>query len=416
MDNETKKQVDMLIKQNKNFTVQEVAIFIVITCIFSFFAGSAYSKIKILGNNYEYITNQPTNMSEELLTFIDNYQHVLDNYYEDLDEEELLDAAFAAIVEELNDPNSIYMNENDYSTVNITLEGKYKGLGISIYKEKVDDNIIISSVFENSPASKAGLQANDILLAVNGKSTKSMSTSDVSNMILNGTDKEYELEIKRGTENLKLVLKKENIEIRSIDYRIYEEKGKKIGYIYISIFANNTYSQFKLALEDLEKQGIDSLIIDVRSNTGGHLTAVYKMISLFIDSKHVAYQLEQDGKKEKVFSTGQENKTYSIIFLADSYSASASEVFISSLRDNLGAKLIGTKTYGKGTVQELITLSNGDQYKITTKKWLTPNGDWVNDTKGLEPDIELELSDDYFSNPSDETDNQLSRALEELSK
>ena len=416
MDNETKKQVDMLIKQNKNFTVQEVAIFIVITCIFSFFAGSAYSKIKILGNNYEYITNQPANMSEELLTFIDNYQHVLDNYYEDLDEEELLDAAFAAIVEELNDPNSIYMNENDYSTVNITLEGKYKGLGISIYKEKVDGNIIISSVFENSPASKAGLQANDILLAVNGKSTKSMSTSDVSNMILNGTDKEYEFEIKRGTENLKLVLKKENIEIRSIDYRIYEEKGKKIGYIYISIFANNTYSQFKLALEDLEKQGIDSLIIDVRSNTGGHLTAVYKMISLFIDSKHVAYQLEQDGKKEKVFSTGQENKTYPIIFLADSYSASASEVFISSLRDNLGAKLIGTKTYGKGTVQELITLSNGDQYKITTKKWLTPNGDWVNDTKGLEPDIELELSDDYFSNPSDETDNQLSRALEELSK
>lgn len=416
MDNETKKQVDMLIKQNKNFTVQEVAIFIVITCIFSFFAGSAYSKIKILGNNYEYITNQPANMSEELLTFIDNYQHVLDNYYEDLDEEELLDAAFAAIVEKLNDPNSIYMNENDYSTVNITLEGKYKGLGISIYKEKVDDNIIISSVFENSPASKAGLQANDILLAVNGKSTKSMSTSDVSNMILNGTDKEYELEIKRGTENLKLVLKKENIEIRSIDYRIYEEKGKKIGYIYISIFANNTYSQFKLALEDLEKQGIDSLIIDVRSNTGGHLTAVYKMISLFIDSKHVAYQLEQDGKKEKVFSTGQENKTYPIVFLADSYSASASEVFISSLRDNLDAKLIGTKTYGKGTVQELITLSNGDQYKITTKKWLTPNGDWVNDTKGLEPDIELELSDDYFSNPSDETDNQLSRALEELSK
>ena len=416
MDNETKKQVDMLIKQNKNFTVQEVAIFIVITCIFSFFAGSAYSKIKILGNNYEYITNQPANMSEELLTFIDNYQHVLDNYYEDLDEEELLDAAFAAIVEKLNDPNSIYMNENDYSTVNITLDGKYKGLGISIYKEKVDDNIIISSVFENSPASKAGLQANDILLAVNGKSTKSMSTSDVSNMILNGTDKEYELEIKRGTENLKLVLKKENIEIRSIDYRIYEEKGKKIGYIYISIFANNTYSQFKLALEDLEKQGIDSLIIDVRSNTGGHLTAVYKMISLFIDSKHVAYQLEQDGKKEKVFSTGQENKTYPIVFLADSYSASASEVFISSLRDNLGAKLIGTKTYGKGTVQELITLSNGDQYKITTKKWLTPNGDWVNDTKGLEPDIELELSDDYFSNPSDETDNQLSRALEELSK
>ena len=140
------------------------------------------------------------------------------------------------------------------------------------------------------------------------------------------------------------------------------------------------------------------------------------MISLFVDSKHIAYQLEQDGKVEKVYSTGTENKVYPIVFIADSYSASASEVFITSLRDNLDAKLIGTKTYGKGTVQELITLSNGDQYKITTKKWLTPKGDWVNDTEGVIPDIEVELSKKYFENPIEENDNQLKRALEEITK
>lgn len=416
MDNETKRQIEMITKKNKDFKVQEVVILVVITCIFSFFAGSSYSRIKYIGNNYEKITGQDTEMSEELATFVENYQHVVDNYYEDLDEEKLLDAAFNAVVNELNDPYSIYMNESDYSNLNITLEGNYEGLGIAIYKEKTDGNIIISYVFEGSPAGNAGLKENDIILAVNGKSTETMTTSEVSDMILSGKEDEYILDIKRNSKEIKVTLSKANVEIKSIEHRVYEKNDKKIGYIYISIFANNTYSQFKLALEELEAQEIDSLIIDVRSNTGGHLTAVYKMISLFVDSKHIAYQLEQDGKVESVYSTGNENKVYPIVFLADGYSASASEVFIASLKDNLGAKLIGTKTYGKGTVQEMITLSNGDQYKITTKKWLTPKGTWVNDTEGIVPDIEVELSDEYFNNPVEKNDNQLSRAIEELSK
>lgn len=416
MDNETKKQIEMITKKNKDFKVQEVVILVAITCIFSFFAGSSYSRLKYIGNNYNKLTNKNIEMSEELVTFVENYQHIIENYYEELDEEKLLDAAFAAVVNELNDPYSIYMNESDYSNLNISLEGNYEGLGIAIYKEKQDGNVIVSYVFDGSPASKAGLQADDIILSVNGKTTETMTTSEVSEMILSGTSDEYILEIERNSKKIEIKLNKANIEIQSIEHRIYEKNNKKIGYIYVSIFANNTYSQFKLALEELEAEGIDSLIIDVRSNTGGHLTAVYKMISLFVDSKHIAYQLEQDGKVEKIYSTGTETKQYPIVFLADSYSASASEVFITSLRDNLSAKLIGTKTYGKGTVQELITLSNGDQYKITTKKWLTPNGSWVNDTEGVVPDIEVTLSDKYYDNPIEKNDNQLNRALDELSK
>lgn len=413
MDKETQRQIEMITRKNKDFKVQEVIILVVITCIFSFFAGSSYTRVRYIGNDYN---KEKIELSEELETFVLNYQHIIDNYYEDLDEEKLLDAAFSAVVSELNDPYSIYMNESDYSNLNINLEGNYEGLGIAIYKEKIDDHIIISSVFENSPAYNAGLKENDIILAVNGQTTANLETSEVSDLILNGKESEYELTILRGNEEKKIKISKSNVEIKSIEYRMYERNNKKIGYIYVSIFANNTYSQFKLALEELEKQGMESLIIDVRSNTGGHLTAVYKMISLFVDSSHIAYQLERDGKKEPVYSTGKTNKTYPIVFIADSYSASASEVLIGSLKDNLGAKLVGTKTYGKGTVQEMITLENGDQYKITTMKWLTPKGTWVNDTTGLIPDIEVNLSEKFIENPIDENDNQLEAALKEISK
>lgn len=410
MNNEEKRQLEMIMKKNKDFKVQEVIILVLITCIFSFFAGSSYSKLKYLGKDIDGYNRE---MSDELIFFIENYQHIVDNYYEEVDEEKLLDAAFSTVVAELNDPNSIYMNESDYNSINIALEGNYKGIGISIYKTTVDDDIIVSSVFKDSPADKAGIKSGDIILSVNGQSTANMTTEEVSQMILNSTNTEFVIEVERDSKILEFKMSKNDIEISSIDYRIIEKDERKIGYIYVSIFANNTYSQFKLALEDLEKKGIDSLIIDVRSNTGGHLTAVYKIISLFVDSEHIAYQLEQNGKKEVIYSIGTETKTYPIVFLADSYSASASEVLIACLRDNLGAKLVGTKTFGKGTVQELINLENGSQYKITTKKWLTPKGDWVNET-GIVPDVEIELSDEYIKNPSDETDNQLQRAIEEI--
>ena len=415
MDKETQRQFELITRRNRDFKVQEVVILVVITCVVSFFSGSAYSKIKYIGTDYQDESEEVV-MSNDLKEFVKNYQHIIDNYYEEIDEGKLLDAALSAVVEELGDPYSTYMNESDYTNFNITLEGNYSGLGIAIYKDNELGAIVVSSIFKDSPADKAGLKPNDIILAIDDTSTKDMEADDVSEMILNGEADEYTLTVRRENKELKLKISKENVEIPSIISEIYEKNGKQVGYIYISIFANNTYSQFKLALEELEKQGIDSLIIDVRSNTGGHLTAVYKMISLFVDSKHIAYQLEQNGKVEKVYSTGTENKTYPIVFLADGYSASASEVFITSLKDNLNAKLIGTKTYGKGTVQEMITLSNGDQYKITTKKWLTPKGNWINDTKGIIPDIEVEQSLEYIKNPITEKDAQLNRALEEITK
>ncbi len=399
--------------KNKDFKVQEVFILVIITCLFSFFAGASFARMK---DNPQVFHTNSKEMSKELESFVNTYQDIVKKYYKEVDEEKLLEVALKSILEEMGDDYSMYMEEDDYSNLNLTLEGSYSGLGVSIYKDTKTQNMVVVEVFKDSPADKAGIKEKDIILSVDGTSTKELSSTEFSQKVLKGTQQTFSLMISRDGKEMEITVSKSGVVIPSVEKKIFEKKDKKIGYIYISIFASNTYKQFKEALNSLEKEKIDSLIIDVRSNTGGHLTSVSKMISLFLDSSHVTYQLEQNGRKKKVYSTGSDTKEYPIVLLSDAYSASASEVLIASLKENLNATIIGEKTYGKGTVQELVNLESGDQYKITTKKWLTPKGNWVNDTKGIEPDIKVSLSKEYVLNPSDETDNQLQKALEELSK
>jgi len=399
--------------KNKDFKVQEVFILVIITCLFSFFAGASFARMK---DNPQVFHTNSKEMSKELESFVNTYQDIVKKYYKEVDEEKLLEVALKSILEEMGDDYSMYMEEDDYSNLNLTLEGSYSGLGVSIYKDTKTQNMVVVEVFKDSPADKAGIKEKDIILSVDGTSTKELSSTEFSQKVLKGTQQTFSLMISRDGKEMEITVSKSGVVIPSVEKKIFEKKDKKIGYIYISIFASNTYKQFKEALNSLEKEKIDSLIIDVRSNTGGHLTSVSKMISLFLDSSYVTYQLEQNGRKKKVYSTGSDTKEYPIVLLSDAYSASASEVLIASLKENLNATIIGEKTYGKGTVQELVNLESGDQYKITTKKWLTPKGNWVNDTKGIEPDIKVSLSKEYVLNPSDETDNQLQKALEELSK
>lgn len=170
-------------------------------------------------------------------------------------------------------------------------------------------------------------------------------------------------------------------------------------------------TQFKKELDKLENEGIDGLVIDLRGNSGGHLSAAEQIISLFLDSSHPIYQIKSKDSQNIYYSTGNKTKDYKISVLIDSNSASASEVVTSALAEQYGAKTVGKKSYGKGTVQELQTLSDGDQYKLTTKSWLTSKGEVI-DGKGIEPDYDVTLSDEYLENPTDESDNQLQKAIE----
>ena len=391
-------------KFKKIFSTSETILLVIMSLLIGLSIGLLINKNK--SKEQEVVFDDPY-----LNEFIENYDYILNNYYEDVDKEDLINNAISGMMESLDDPYSVYINEDETDVFSISLNGSYEGIGIQMLKDEATGYMLITSVFKDSPAAESGLLAGDMIISIDESLSTELSASEFSSIIKNGNKENYKLKILRDKEELEINLKKQVVTLTSVDSEIYEQDDKKIGYIYIGIFANNTYSQFKTELEKLEKEKIDYLILDVRGNTGGHLTAVDSMLDLFLNEKQIMYKFEQNGNITSIYGKGNENKNYEIILLGDETSASASEVLISGLRENLNSIFIGKKTYGKGTVQELITLSDGTQYKITVKKWLTPNGNWINDTEGITPDIEVDLDDKYYQTYEDSDDTQLQKAL-----
>lgn len=398
------------IDSKKEFKTLEVVVLVLLTCIISLIVGGA------LGVKFSEKNDQIGNLQvvdKELQDFIKEYNYLVQNYYGELDKKELLNNAFKSMVDSLDDSYSGTIDENASNNFDIELEGKYEGLGIEIINNENMD-ILIYGIIPNSPASKTELQKGDKLLSVNNINVSGMKTSDfIKEVVKESGVTEFSIQFERNGELHNVLLKKEAITLHSVHSKTYEKNGKKIGYMKVNIFAANTYEQFSAELKKLESAKVDSLVIDLRDNNGGHLTAVKNMISLFLDSSHVIYQTEDHNKKTKVYSTGLETKKYPIVVIGNAMSASASEVMIGALTEEYGATFVGIKSFGKGTVQELHTLSNGDEYKFTTKKWLTPKGNWVHNN-GIKPTIEVMLSKAYYENPIEENDNQLQAALDYL--
>lgn len=389
----------------KVFSTSETILLVIMSLLIGLSIGGLF-------NNKKTITKETDFEDKHLNEFVKNYNYILNNYYEEVDKEALINSAVAGMMESLEDPYSMYFDEEETNNFSISLNGSYQGVGIQIVKDDETGYMLITGVFKDSPAAKSGLKVGDMIISVDETLSSNLTASEFSSTIKNGNKETYKLKIIRDKEELEINLKKETVTLSSVTSEIYEEDNKKIGYIYIGIFANNTYNQFKTELEKLEKENINYLILDVRGNTGGHLTAVDKILDIFLNKKQVMYKFEQNGKITATHGTDKKNKNYEIILLGDEDSASASEVLIAGLRENLGSKFIGKKTYGKGTVQELVTLSDGTQYKITVKKWLTPKGNWINDTEGITPDIEVELDDKYYETYEDKDDTQLQKALQ----
>lgn len=386
-------------EQNKCGIFEIVLVVVITSLIFSLVGYFIGIKSNLIGDvNY-------STASKEIQKFIEEYNYILENYYSDIDKEELVSSAIKGMLSSL-DEYSEFVGD-DSSNFSITLEGEYEGLGVGI-SSTTDNEIIITTIYPNSPADKAGLKVGDIITKFNNESVEGLSTTELVDKI--SQTEEINLIVLREEEELTFNLKKDKIVIESVHS---EMKDNNIGYIKVDIFANNTYSQFHQALEDLEKQNMESLIIDLRSNGGGHLSAAKDILSLFLNDTHVIYQTEDKNGIEKFYSEGNEDKNYKIVILQNSISASASEVVTSCLKEQLGAYVIGTTSYGKGTVQNLQNVSGIGQYKVTTKKWLTSNGGWINEV-GIKPDLEVNLSENYFKNPSLDTDDQYQAAIKYL--
>lgn len=391
-------------KFNKNkFQTTEVLFLIIITAIIGFLFGYM--------SNYK---NENTEEDKYIKEIIDNYNYIVDNYYEDVDKNQLLSGAVNGMLSSLDDDYSTLVSQDDNSVFYTTLEGSYKGIGIEIYNND-EHNIVILGVLEDSPAEKAGLQPGDIIKQIDETNMLDTDISELTKYVKENEKDFYSIIIEREGNEYTLNIERSIVTIKSVSYKLIEKNNKKIGYIYLSIFSNATSSQFASALNDLESQGIDSLIIDVRENTGGHLTTVASILSQLMDSKHIIYQIEKDNEIEKYYSTGNVTKDYPIVVLQNNNSASASELLSAALKESYNATIIGENSYGKGTVQEMVGLSNGDNYKFTTKKWLTPNGNWIH-KKGVAPDIEVSLDDNYKNEPTEDNDNQLQTAIKHLSE
>lgn len=402
------------------FKFGEVILIVAITSVFSVFAGISYGKIKYSNTQTKNITSIKNEQQEPLQEFIEHYEFIINNYYDkkNINEKELLSTALSSIVNKLgiDDPFSTYLDEEENDSLTISLNGSYEGIGIEAAKLTDVDYISINKIIDNSPASKVDLKIGDYIVSIDGKDTKTMTLNDFSEYIKNEESSSFLLKVLRDDKTFNVKLERSKVELSSVSSRVFEIEKQKIGYLKLSIFASNSYNQFKKELKQLEKEKVSALVIDLRDNTGGHLTEAKKIISLFVGKRKVIYQLEKDNDIIKYYSTGQNDYTKPIVFVTNKSTASASEVFIMGVKDNLGATTVGTQTYGKGTVQELITLSNGDKYKITTKKWLSPKGKWVNDTKGIVADVKEDISKEYLSSPIEANDNQLKAALKAARK
>ena len=395
-----------IVNDNKNkerelYTSKEV----IIVMIFSIGIGilMCFGGISIItGKNYLAVT-------KDLKKVVDTYYAIVDNYYGELDRDKLIDGAVEGMISSVGDTFTSYSDTDSTSSFDETINGSYEGIGCTVATLE-DGTISVIDMFEDSPSYKAGLKVGDIILKVDGESYEGKNSNDISNYIKNSGKSKIVLTVKRDNEEKDISINLSKVEIPHVSGKVIEQDSKKIGYIKISLFASNSYKQFKNKLDELEKSNIDDLIIDVRDNSGGYLSSVTDICNLFLDKGKVIYQLEDSKGKVKKKDTTKEKRKYDIVVLINGGSASASEILASAIKESYGGDIVGTNSYGKGTVQQTKKLLDGSMIKYTTQKWLTPDGNSINEV-GVTPTKVVELNEEYFNNPTTENDNQLQEAI-----
>ena len=401
---------EVIVEKKTGFNYLEVILIMIITLIIGGFFGGTVVK---LTNKQSACTKNGIDNSQ-YQEFIDTYNDIKKNYYEKIDEDALLDAGIKGMLEFLGDKYSVYMDQEETDEFNEQVEGKYEGVGVEIVQDE-NGTVSIYRVFDNSPAQKAGLKVGDVIQRIQDEDVTEKTTAEISEMIKKSKEKKVRITILRDKESTEYTLERESIDIESVTIKTFDVNNKKIGYIAISVFASNTEEQFSKKLKELEKEKIDGLIIDVRGNSGGYLNKVTDIASMFLEKGKVIYQLDTKGIVEQIRDESKEKREYPIAVLINKGSASASEILAAALQESYGAYLVGSDSYGKGTVQRAYTLESGATVKYTIQKWLTPKGTWINE-KGLTPTHPIDLDVKYIMDPTDENDNQLQKALEEVSK
>lgn len=332
---------------------------------------------------------------------------LIDKYYlyeDEIDTDKLAEGIYSGYTSALGDKYTVYYDEDETKALMESTSGTFSGVGATLTKDADTGYATIVNVYEDSPAEKAGLKAGDILEKINDHEVGDEQLDTVVSWIKGEKGTDVKITVLRDGEELELTATRDTIEVKTVSY---EMKENQIGYIRVSEFDTVTYDQFKEALDDLEKQGMQGLIVDLRNNPGGSLDTVTNMLRLLLPEGTIVSTKDKNGKKDEITCDGTHEFKKPMAVLVNQYSASASEIFSGAVQDYGTAKIVGVTTYGKGVVQQLMDLGDGTCLKVTIAEYYTPNGRSING-KGVEPDVEVEYQYDE-ENPK--ADNQLDQAL-----
>lgn len=337
---------------------------------------------------------QPKNMDKVVQAF----NLIKKHYLKDVKDQELIEGAVKGMLSTLDDPYSTYMDAETMEQFNETIESSFEGIGAEV--SMVNGKVTIIAPIKDSPAEEAGLRPNDQILKVDKESVEGLELYEAVEKIRGKKDSKVVLQVQRPgvSEPFDVTIKRDDIPVETVYSKEKEIDGKKTGILEITTFSENTATEFKEQLTKLEEDGLEGLVIDVRGNPGGLFNAVEDILKLFI-TKDVPYvQIEdQNGEKTPYYSDLKEKKDYPVSVVIDEGSASASEILAVAMKE-AGYDIVGTKSFGKGTVQQAVPMGDGSTIKLTFYKWLSPEGNWIHE-KGVEPTIKVKQADYFYSNP-----------------
>ena len=392
-------------RKNTSFKFSTIIIIMIITALISGLTAGVIvytSYNKSTGINYNNVNNDAA-----LKQFLEVYSSVTEDYYEDINKTEMLEAAIDAMLKYLDERYTSYLNTTQTNQLNDTLKGEYEGIGIAIVDHKIVD------IFKNSPAFDAGMAVGDIIKSIDGVDVATYSTEEIVKKIQQSTGSNLSITVLRNGEPVSFNISTAKLYVPAISYKVIDNTN--IGYIRLATFSSTVFNQVSDALIELNNKEISSLILDLRVNAGGYLEASEKVASLFLEKGKTIYSLETKKSKTIIKDKTIDKTEYPIVVLIDENTASAAEILAAALKESYGATIVGVKSYGKGKVQQVVSLIDGSMAKYTTGKWYTPTGTNV-DKVGITPDytVTLEIEKDQNGNTINIVDTQLIKAIDLL--
>lgn len=345
--------------------------------------------------------------SEEAIGFLSNIRQLKElsdimdvinqNYVgdKDVDRKSLMQGALKGMIDSLGDPHSNYFTKEQLETFQEDIKGKYVGVGMVVQK-RVNEPLVVVSPIEDGPGYKAGMKPKDKIIAIDGESTYTLTSEEAVNKLKGKENTKVKVTVVReGVKEPKEVeITRAVVELKYVKSKMVDEK-EKIGYLRLTQFGEDVYPDVVKALEELQKNGMRALVFDLRSNPGGALDQAIKISSMFLQEGKVVSVKSKDGEEQISNREGKYYGDFPLVILINGGSASASEIVAGAVKDNKRGILVGEKTFGKGSVQTLVTLPDGDGIKLTIAKYYTPSGVCIHGI-GIEPDVKVEEKDGYM--------------------